>query len=426
MVSAPARSYGCRMSITPLRRARRTAAGLSVALLATLLPAGTAASAAVRTSRLQQDADALRDAGVTGLSARLETPHGLRTVRSGVGDLGSGRPVPAEGYLRIGSTTKTFVATVLLQLAGEGRLSLTDTVDTWLPGVVRGHGNDGRRITLRQLLRHTSGLPDYIKDVVPEPGAAGYRHHRWTIHTPEQRVALALRHPPASPPGTRWQYSNTNYVLAGMVIKAVTGRSWEQEVRDRILRPLRLTHTLTPGNRPFLPGPHARNYQQFEPDGPMTDTTIAYLPFDGDADGSMISTAADTGRFFSALVRGKLLAPAQLAEMQRTVDVPDDHDAPPGTRAGLGLVWTPLSCGGGYWGHGGTGFGYVMWPAVTPDGRTTLTVSTHSRPGDNDTAVRQIRGVTDLADHALCAAQDGRGGPSGGRGPGGAPVRPGR
>ncbi|MEU8787192.1 serine hydrolase domain-containing protein [Streptomyces sp. NPDC048637] len=394
------------MSITPHRRARRTAAFLAAALLTTLLPAGTATAAAARTSRLQQDADALRDAGVTGVSVRLASPDGLHTVRSGVGDLRTGQPVPPDGYMRIGSTTKTFVATVLLQLAGEGRLSLTDTVDTWLPGVVRGHGNDGRRITLRHLLRHTSGVPDYVKDVVPEPGAAGYRHHRWTVHTPEQRVALALRHPAAFDPGARWEYSNTNYVLAGMVIKAVTGHSWEQEVRDRIVRPLRLTHTRTPGNRPFLPRPHAHNYQQFEPAGPMTDTTIAYLPFDGDADGSMISTAADTGRFFSALVRGKLLAPAQLAEMQRTVDVPDDHGDPPGTRAGLGLLWTPLSCGGGYWGHGGSGFGYVVGPAVTPDGRTTVTVSAHSRPGDNDTAARQIRGITDLTDHALCAARD--------------------
>ncbi|MGW3012028.1 serine hydrolase domain-containing protein [Streptomyces sp. NPDC001219] len=394
------------MSITPLRRARRTAAALSVALLTTLLPAGTAAAAATPASRMQRDADALRDAGVTGVSARRDTPEGLRTVRSGVGALGTGRPVPADGYLRIGSTTKTFVATVLLQLAGEGRLSLTDTVDTWLPGVVRGHGNDGRRITLGQLLRHTSGLPDYIKDVAPEAGAAGYRHHRWTVHTSGQRVALALRHPPTSRPGTRWEYSNTNYVLAGMVIRAVTGHSWEQEVHSRILRPLRLTHTRTPGNHPFLPRPHARNYQQFAPDGPMTDTTVAYLPFDGDADGSMISTAADTGRFFGALLRGKLLAPAQLAQMQRTVDVPDDHGDPPGTRAGLGLFWTPLSCGGGYWGHGGSGFGYLFWPAVTPDGRTTLTVSAHSRPGDQDTARRQIRGVTDLTDHALCDGRD--------------------
>ncbi|WP_242436059.1 beta-lactamase family protein [Streptomyces sp. Root369] len=114
-----------------------------------------------------------------------------------------------------------------------------------------------------------------------------------------------------------------------MVIKAVTGHSWEYEVRARILRPLRLTRTLTPGNWPFLPSPHARYYQQFEAGGAMTDTTVAYLPFDADADGSMISAVADTNRFFTALVQGRLLAPAQLAEMQRTVEVPADHGFPP-------------------------------------------------------------------------------------------------
>ena len=312
--------------------------------------------------------------------------------------------MPHNGYVRIGSTTKTFVATVLLQLVGEGRLSLDDTVDRWLPGVVRGHGNDGRRITVRRLLQHTSGLPDYISDVVPDLSAAGYLKNRWTTYTSEQRVAFALRHPPSFEPGARWEYSNINYILAGMVIRAVTGRSWEQEVQARILRPLRLTHTLTPGNRPFLPRPHANDYQQFEPGGPMTDTTIAYLPFDGDADGSMISTTTDTNRFFQAVVRGSLLAPAQLAEMRRTVDVPEDHGDPPGTRDGLGIFWTPLSCGGGYWGHSGDGFGYLVSPVATPDGRTAITVSLHSRPADQATALRQIRGITDLIDHALCGA----------------------
>jgi D-alanyl-D-alanine carboxypeptidase len=309
--------------------------------------------------------------------------------------------------VRIGSTTKTFVATVLLQLVGEGRLSLDDTVDQWLPGVVRGHGNDGRRVTLRQLLQHTSGLPDYIGDVVPDLSAAGYRKNRWTTYTSEQRAAFAMQHPPSFMPGTDWEYSNTNYVLIGMVIKATTGQSWEHEVRARILRPLRLTHTFAPGNWPFLPGPHARDYQQFEPGGAMTDTTIAYLPFDGDADGAMISTTADTNKFFRALVRGEILAPAQLAEMQRTVEVPADHGAPPGTRDGLGLDWTPLSCGGGYWGHSGDGFGYLVWPATTSDGRSAVTVSLHSRPGDEATAVRQIGDVTALMDHALCSSRRG-------------------
>lgn len=378
---------------------------LAVVLLALLVPAESGAAAPDRLSQLQRDADDLRDDGVTGVSVRLETPHRVRTVRSGVGDLRTGQPVAKDGYLRIGSTTKTFVATVLLQLAGEERLSLDDTVDTWLPGLVRGHGNDGQRVILRQLLQHTSGLPDYIGDVVPDLSAAGYHVNRWTTYTSRQRVALAMKHPPSFAPGRGWEYSNTNYVLAGMVIKAVTGHSWEYEVRARILRPLRLTRTLTPGNWPFLPGSHARNYQQFEPGGAMTDTTVAYLPFDADADGSMISTAADTNRFHAALVQGRLLAPAQLAEMQRTVEVPADRGFPPGTRDGLGLFWTPLPCGGGYWGHSGDGFGYLLWPATTPDGRTVVTVSLHSRPGDESTATRQTQAVTALVDRALCSAR---------------------
>ncbi|AXG77727.1 serine hydrolase domain-containing protein [Streptomyces paludis] len=407
---------------TTRRTTRRSAAALAVALLAALVPAQAQAAAPVPPrDRLQQDADALRDAGVTGVSVRLTTPRGVRTVRSGVGDPGAGQPPPVNGYLRLGSTTKTFVATVLLQLAGEGRLSLDDTVDRWLPGVVRGAGNDGRRITLRQLLQHTSGVPDYIGDVVPDFSARGYLQNRSTTHTSAQRVAFAMTHPPAFAPGTRWEYSNTNYILLGMAIEAVTGRSWEQEVRARIIRPLRLTHTYSPGNDPALPRPHARNHQQFEPAGPMTDTTLAYLPFDGDADGALISTAADTNAFFAALLGGRLLAPAQLAEMRRTVAVPDEHGAVPGARHGLGLRWTPLTCGGGYWGHSGTGIGYMVWPAVmsrtdrtgatgktskgsTGGGLTAVTVSVHSRPGDEDTAVRQLKGVIDLVDHALCAA----------------------
>ena len=112
---------------------------------------------------------------------------------------------PQNGYVRIGSTTKTFVATALLQLVGEGRLSLDDTVDQWLPGVVRGHGNNGRRVTLRQLLQHASGLPDYIGDVVPDLSGAGYRKNRWTTYTSEQRVAFAMQHPPSFMPGSDWE-----------------------------------------------------------------------------------------------------------------------------------------------------------------------------------------------------------------------------
>jgi len=202
------------MSMTRRRITRRTATIFAVASLVALGSAQAGTAATANPSQLQRDTDTLHDDGVTGVSVTLETPRGLQTARSGVGDLSTGQPVPQNEYVRIGSTTKTFVATVLLQLVGEGRLSLNDTVDRWLPGLVHGQGNDGRRITLRQLLQHTSGLPDYISDVVPDLTAAGYSKNRWTTYTSRQRVAFAMQDPPSVEPGTNWKYSNANYVLA--------------------------------------------------------------------------------------------------------------------------------------------------------------------------------------------------------------------
>ncbi|MCX2970103.1 MULTISPECIES: serine hydrolase domain-containing protein [Streptomyces] len=351
---------------------------------------------------MQRGADALREAGVTGVAVRLESPRGTSTARSGVGDLVTRRPVPEGGYLRLGSTTKTFVATVVLQLVGEKRVALSQTVEQLLPGVVAGAGNDGRTITVGDLLQHTSGLSDYVHDVFPDPSARAYFADRWRAYTPEELVALAVRHEPAFPAGTGWAYSNTNYVLAGMIIEKVTGHTWEQQVNDRILRPLGLRHTDTPGTQPFLPHPHTTNYQQFAVDGPFVDTTIPYRPFDSGSDGSMTGTARDLNRFFTALVSGRLLKPTELAAMHPTVPVPQDSGLPAGTQAGLGLFHTPLSCGGGYLGHGGSGFGYVLRAAATTDGRRTVTVSAHSRAADPQTAARQEDALRDLVDHALC------------------------
>ncbi|MGW7428683.1 serine hydrolase domain-containing protein [Streptomyces sp. NPDC054861] len=386
------------------RRLRISTALLALAAVSSLLTAG--ASAAPRPSGgawpVQRDADALRDAGVTGVTVRLETPRGTVTAGSGVRDLVTRRPVPEDGYLRLGSTTKTFVATVVLQLVGEGRVSLDQTVEELLPGVVSGAGNDGRTITVRDLLGHTSGLSDYVADVFPEQTARTYFAHRWRAYAPEDLVALAMRHEPAFPAGHGWAYSNTNYVLAGMIIEKLTGRTWDREVHDRILRPLGLTHTDTPGARPFLPRPHASDYQQFTADGPMLDTTIPYRPFDSGADGSMTGTARDLNRFFKALVDGRLLKPAEQAAMRTMVPVPEGSGHPAGTQDGLGLFFTPLSCGGGYLGHGGSGFGYVLRAATTTDGRRTITVSAHSRPADPRTAARQEDALRTLVDNALC------------------------
>ncbi|MFE6905986.1 serine hydrolase domain-containing protein [Streptomyces erythrochromogenes] len=376
-----------------------------LALAVSCLPAAAATAAPPDPATawsVQRDADALRDTGVTAVAVRVDTPRGTVTAASGVRDLADRRPVPQNGPLRLGSTTKTFVATVVLQLVGEERLSLDQSVEELLPGVVSGNGNDGRTITVRDLLRHTSGLSDYVQDVFPDPSARTYFAERWSSHRPEELVALAVRHAPGFPAGGGWAYSNTNYVLAGMIIEKVTGRTWQQQVHDRILRPLGLRDTTADATTPFLPDPHTTNYQQFAPDGPMVDTTIPYRPFDSGADGSMTGTARDLNRFFAALAGGRLLKPAELATMRTTVAVPDDGGHPAGTRDGLGLFRTPLSCGGGYLGHGGSGFGYVVRAATTTDGRRTVTVSAHSRSADPRTAERQEEALRELVDRALC------------------------
>ncbi|MFD0315021.1 serine hydrolase domain-containing protein [Streptomyces flavalbus] len=314
--------------------------------------------------------------GVPGITLTARDTHGRWSTTAGVGDLRTGQPrTPADRY-RVGSVTKTFVATVLLQLESEGRLSLDDTVDRWLPGAVRGNGNDGGAITVRHLLNHTSGLYDYTSD----PGFArahftadGFLAHRHDTHTPADLLAVALRHRPLFTPGDGWSYSNTNYVVAGSVIEAVTGRPYGDEIRARIIRPLHLTSTSVPGTRPDVPAPSSRAYSKLSPTsttGPTYDVT-RFNPSIAGAAGEMISNSTDLNRFYSALLRGALLPPEQLKEMKTTVPAPDA--APPTKeRYGLGLASRQLTCGTVVWGHGGGIYGSLSEAVTTADGGHTL------------------------------------------------------
>jgi D-alanyl-D-alanine carboxypeptidase len=382
-----------------MTRAGRAATLAVVVALATLtVGVATVARASERSGydreALQRDLDAVHNAGITGVLGEVRGRRGRLVARAGVADLRSRRPVPYRAYFRMGSSTKTFVATVILQLAGERRLSLDDTVEEWLPGVVAGDGNDGRQITVRQLLQHTSGLYDYLRD--RRPTAEEFQRNRFRSYRPEELVAMALRHPPSFAPGTSWEYSNTNYVLAGMIIEKVTGRTWDREVRDRILRPLRLHHTFSPDNSPFVPPPRATAYNQFTPGGPLVDVTTRNESW-GDAAGNLITTTADLTRFWVALAQGELLRPAELAEMHETVPAAGFPIA--GARYGLGILWLPLSCGGGYWTHGGDTLGYSTRGGVTPDGRRAIAISLSTRVLD----LRPSQVADQAVDHALCA-----------------------
>lgn len=265
-----------------------------------------------------------------------DAPHGSDTAQA----------IRRSDHFRAGSITKTFISTVVLQLEAEHRLSLSDTVEDHLPGLVRGAGNDGRTVTLRALLTHTSGLADFTADTggtVPV--------------TPRQALRIALTHPPAAP--GRFSYSNTNYVVLGMVIQQVTGHSYATEAERRIITPLRLTGTSFPGARSWLPDPHGRAYRA---DGSaVTDLD----PRVAGAAGELVSTLTDLNRFYAALLRGDLLPPRQLREMLDTRAAQGEY--------GMGIYAVKLPCGTTVWGHNGRISGSYVRTAATVDGRRVLT-----------------------------------------------------
>lgn len=364
-----------------MARAGLVAATAFVAALALAAPAVAAAPAAAsaggdhRATRKAMDANV--EDGVVGIAAQAKDERGVWKATSGVGDLDTGKPRSAHDHFRVGSITKTFTATVLLQLAAEGRLSLDDKVEKWLPGVVRGKGHDGRKITLRQLLNHTSGIAEYTSDeqfVNDVFLAEGFLKNRYRTWTPRKLVGIAMKHEPTFAPGTDWSYSNTNYVLAGQVIEKATGRSYGDEIRVRIIKPLGLTDTRVPGTDPTLPKPHSRAYSKLAetPEGRTYDATKLNPSIAGAA-GEMISDADDLNRFYSALLRGKLLPRKQLAEMKTVVPVDGDRGG-----YGLGLITYTLSCGVRLWGHSGGIHGSLSETATTADGRHTLTYNFNS------------------------------------------------
>ncbi|WP_432153038.1 serine hydrolase domain-containing protein [Streptomyces tricolor] len=357
-------------------RARTALVGTTALLLSAALaaPAVAAGPAPARHEHTREAVEAAVTAGVPGATATVRDTHGSWSAAAGVGDTRTGKPRSAADRYRVASITKTFVATVLLQLEAEGRLSLDDSVERWLPGVVRGHGHDGRGITLRQLLNHTSGVHDYLADpdfrrayFTPE----GFLRHRYDTLTPQELVDFALRHEPDFAPGTSWRYSNTNYVLAGMVIEKATGRSYATEISRRIIGPLRLEATSVPGTRVTLPRPSGRAYSTFKvPGGRVYDVT-ALNPSLASSSGEMISNSADLSRFYGALLGGRLLPARQLKEMKTTVAT----GIAPGVRYGLGLMDTRLSCGVHVWGHNGGIHGSASDAATTADGRHSLAVN---------------------------------------------------
>jgi D-alanyl-D-alanine carboxypeptidase len=326
--------------------------------------------------------------GVPGVTLTARDGASAWSTTAGVGNIKTHAPRSADDRYRVGSITKTFVSTVLLQLEAEGRLSLDDTVEKWLPGVVHGNGHDGSRITVRQLLNHTSGIFNYTADETFGRTyflKDGFFQHRYDTKTPEQLVAVAMGHQPDFAPGTSWNYSNTNYVVAGMVIQKVTGRSYGEEIRRRVIDPLHLTATSVPGTRVTVPQPSSRAYSKLAQTatGPTYDVT-RLNPSLASSAGEMISDSADLDRFYAALLKGRLLPPKQLKEMKTTVAV----EGIPNAGYGLGLIDRELSCGVRVWGHDGGIHGSNSVAVTTADGRHSVAFNFNGDwSGDTDAVV---------------------------------------
>ncbi|WP_439656837.1 serine hydrolase domain-containing protein [Lentzea sp. HUAS TT2] len=316
-----------------------------------------------------------------GPGAAVHTGSGTRST--GTGKLHEQRPITAADHFRIGSQTKTFTAVVVLQLVDEGRAELDAPISRYLPGVVTGN-YDGDVITVRQLLQHTSGLVRDVRDA--KAGQGG-------VYALAELVRSAMDEPAQNAPGAAQNYSNVGYLVLGLLIERLTGRQAGDAITERIISPLGLTGTRfpAPGDRalrtPFLNGYLGGRLGRlfFWTEA----TTTVELSFWSTA-GAVESTLDDLQRFYRAVVGGRLVSPAALAEMKRTFGPADVY--------GLALVKVPLSCGVVAWGHNGAlTTGHYSFTLTTDDGRFASVVTNTNWQGSGKPS------AVDVADRAICS-----------------------
>ena len=322
--------------------------------------------------KLQEAVEAVVNAGFAGLHLRVHDEQGEWVGAAGVRKLGETARPPTDGQFWAGSVVKPFTATVVLQLVAEERLNLDAPVAYHLPDL----GLD-ERITARMLLQHTSGLFNYTGEyyddgtIAPGVPAAGpeWVDTRLDSHSAADLVQLALSKPARFEPGKGWSYSNTNYTLATLLIEEITGDSYGEQMRQRILTPLGLRNTVLSGNATDLPEPYSHGYYRYQ-DGDETKVAdvsrqnLSLLPGAGGA----ISTTQDLHLFFAALNGGKLLPAPLLAEMRKP-EGPIDY--------GLGVFVQDLGADCGnitvYHHNGGAPGGYGALMYSNADGSKTLT-----------------------------------------------------
>jgi CubicO group peptidase (beta-lactamase class C family) len=376
-----ARRFGRRRGIRALRA---TAAGVVVTLTLALAPAAAVAGqpgpavAAPSTmpfdpAKLRATLDATHDAGMYGLFSEARDGSTAWAGASGVADVRTGRPVTPDMRQRVGSITKSFVATAILQQVEEGRVGLDAPVGRYLPGLLPGRFGD--QITVRMLLDHTSGIGDYIAAAFPsfqELSPESLDEFRFRNVRPEQLIQWGLQAPRTGEPGERWSYSNTNYIIAGRLLEKVTGTGAEKYIERNVIKKAGLKHTYFP-SRPRIPEPHSRMYESlYQHVKPPRDYSTYTMDWAWTA-GELVSTTDDLNRFYRRLLTGGLIGRDALAQMKRTVPV-KDADGNVLMNYGLGLYSLDLPCGT-FWGHDGAVFGAGTQSLSSAGGARQVTVA---------------------------------------------------
>ncbi|GGK02182.1 serine hydrolase [Pilimelia anulata] len=343
-------------------------------------------------------------AGMPGVYTEVRAGAEKARLAQGLADVPGERPM--ETYLRhrVGSITKTFVATTVLQLVAEKKVGLDAPIATYLPELLPATGPDGKpdrggQITVRMLLQHTSGLANYTDILTTSPEAIDWARH--TTIPPAVLARIGIGGAPVFAPGKGWSYSNTNYLLAGLVIERVTGKPYAEEVGRRILAPLKLANTYAPGTQPRIRGKHDRAYIAYDAAGrrDYTDFNMSWAW----AAGELVSTTADLNTFYRALLTGKLLAPAQQAELLRFAET-----GQPGVRYGLGLLAVQLPCPTGaqwFYGHDGGTVGHLTSSLHTPDATRQVTTAENQNVWVTDAEAERVFAAKGRAQYAsLCNA----------------------
>lgn len=363
----------------------KCSAVLVVALVgvAAPLPAGasggTSGQAGLR-AQIQQLVDV---DGIPGVTAVTRQDGVTKRMAAGLADIPGGRAMQPDSQFRVASLTKTFVATVVLQLVAEHQLALDQPIAGLLPEPIPNADN----ITVRELLDHTSGLFDYSFAPGFDPAA---------VYTPAQLIALAVQQPPYFTPGTGFHYSSTNYIVLGEIVSNLTGRSIQDEVRTRLIDGLHLTSTTFPTETTVAPR-QARGYEFTAPlpprTGPALDVTTDTSASAAGAAAAMVSTGDDLDRFLDALLGGRLLPQGLLTEMKSPA--PGAEAFFPGFTYGLGLVIGSTPCGPTY-GHVGDIEGYFSVAMQLGGREISLLLNTDSLQ------LSLIRQTLSIAEQELC------------------------